>query len=166
VTEVRSFMGLASYYQRFIKGFSNIASPITSLQKKGVKIEWTPKCEESFQQLKEFLTSASILKITDPDEYFVVCTNACKEGLIGVLTQKYHKMNYATHDLELETIVHALQMWRPYLMGKKFEIRKNHCGLKRFFGQPTLNAIQTRWIEFLSEYDFEIKHIKGKKNQV
>jgi hypothetical protein len=113
VTEVRSFMGLVGYYRRFIKGFSRIASPITSLQKKGVKFEWTSKCEESFRQLKEILTSAPILKIADPNEYFVVCTDACKEGLGGVLSQrdnvvcyesrklKEHERNYATHDLEL-----------------------------------------------------------------
>jgi hypothetical protein len=178
VTEVRSFMGLVCYYQRFIKGFSKIASPITSLQKKGVKFEWTSKCEERFQQLKDILTSAPILKIADLDEDFVVCTDACKEGLGGVLTQKdhvvcyesrklkEHERNYATHDLELATIVHALKMWRHYLMGRKFELRTDHCGLKHLFGQPTLNARQTRWLEFLSEYDFEIKHIKGKENQV
>jgi hypothetical protein len=110
VTEVRSFMGLSGYYQRFIKGFSNIASPITSLQKKGVKFEWTSKCEERFQQLKDILTSAPILNIADPDEDFFVCIDACKEGLGGVLTQKdhvvcyesrklkEHERNYATHD--------------------------------------------------------------------
>jgi hypothetical protein len=57
---------------------------------------------------------------------------------------KEHERNYDTHDLELAVIVHALQMWRNYLMGKKFELRKNHCGLKHLFGQPTLNARQTR----------------------
>jgi hypothetical protein len=90
VIKVRSFMGLAGYYQRFIKRFSNIASPITYLQKKGVKFEWNSKCEERFQQLKDILTSAPILKIVDPDKYFLVCTNECKEGLDGFLTQKDH----------------------------------------------------------------------------
>jgi len=75
-------------------------------------------------------------------------------------------MNYSTHDLELATIIHALKMWRHYLMGRKFELRIDHCGLKHLFEQPTINAKKTRWIEFISEYDFEIKHIKGKENQV
>jgi hypothetical protein len=79
---------------------------------------------------------------------------------------KDHERNYTTHELELAVIVHALKMWRHYLIGKKFEPRIDHCGLKHLFGQPTLNARQTRWLEFLSEYDFEIKHIKGKGNQV
>jgi hypothetical protein len=79
---------------------------------------------------------------------------------------KEHENNYATHDIELETIVHALKMWRHYLTGNKFELRKDHCGMKYLFGQPTLNSRKTRSMEFLSEYDFEINHIKGNENQV
>ena len=61
---------------------------------------------------------------------------------------KEHKKNYATHDLELEAIVHALKMWRNYLMGRKFELRIVHCGLKYLFDQPTLNDRQARWMDF------------------
>jgi hypothetical protein len=75
---------------------------------------------------------------------------------------KEHEINYASHDLELATIVHVIKLWKHYLMDKTFEKMTNHCGLKHLFGQPTLNTRQTRWLEFLSEYDFEIKHIKGK----
>jgi hypothetical protein len=71
-------MGLVGYYRSFIEGFSRIAHLITSLQKKGVKFEWTSKCETKFQHLKILLTSAPILKIVDPYEDFIVCTNACK----------------------------------------------------------------------------------------
>jgi hypothetical protein len=97
-----------------------------------VKFEWTSKCEQIFQQLKEILIGAPILKIANPDEDFVVCTDACKEGFGGVLSQKdhvvcyestklkEHERNYATHDLELAAIVHALKIWRHYLMEKKF----------------------------------------------
>jgi hypothetical protein len=124
-----------SYYRSFIVGFSNIDHPIASLQKKGTKFEWTPKYEENFNLLKELLTSALVLKIDDPNESFVVCTDACKEGIGGVLIQnehvigyeskniKEHERNYATHDLELASIVHSLKMWRNYLMGKIFELR-------------------------------------------
>ena len=79
---------------------------------------------------------------------------------------KDHEKNYATHDIELAAIVHALKMWRHYLMGRRFELRTDHCGLKYLFDQPTLNARQARWLEFLCEFDFEIKHIKGKENKV
>jgi hypothetical protein len=178
VREVRYFMGLVDYYRRFIAGFSRIVHAITSLQRKGKKFQWTKECESSFQQLKKFLTSAPILKIADLDKDYVVFTDACKEGLGGVLSQegfvicyesrklKEHEKNYATHDLELAAIVHALRKWRHYLMGKKFELRIDHNGLKYLFDQPTLNARQIRWLEFLCEYDFDIKHIKGKENKV
>jgi hypothetical protein len=75
-------------------------------------------------------------------------------------------MHYATHDLELATIVHALKMWRHYLMGKSFDLRTDHNGLKYLFGKPTLNSKEIRWLEFLIEYDFDIKHVKGKENKV
>jgi hypothetical protein len=78
-TKVISFMVLFGYYQRFIKGFSKIASPITSFQKKGVKFEWTSKCEESFQKFKRILTSAPILKIADPKKRFG-CVHRCMQG--------------------------------------------------------------------------------------
>jgi hypothetical protein len=110
--------------------------------------------------LKKILTSVPILKIADSNEYFVVCIDACKEGINGVLIQKYHvvfyesrkskehERNYATHDLELASIVHELKFWRHYLMGKKFELRIDHYGLKNLFGQTTLNVRKTRWMEF------------------
>jgi hypothetical protein len=128
--------------------------------------------------LKQLLTSAPIPRIVEPNEYFVACTDACKEGLGGVLSQsgfvifyeskklKEHERNYANHDLELAAIVHALRKWRHYLMGRRFELRTYHKSLKYLFDQPTLNAGQSRWLEFLCEYDFDIKHIKGKENKV
>ena len=79
---------------------------------------------------------------------------------------KENEKNYATHDLELTAIVHALKMWRHYLMGRRFELRIDHCGLKYLFDQATLNARKARWLEFLCEFDFEIKHIKRKENKV
>jgi hypothetical protein len=152
VMEVRSFMGLAIYYRRFISGFSRIVHPITSLQRKENNFMWTKDCEIRFQQLKKLLTSAPILRILDPNEDFVVCIDACKEGLGGVLSQngilicyesrklKEHERNYVNHDLELESIVHALRKWRHYLMGKRFELRTGHNGLKYLFDQSTLNS--------------------------
>jgi hypothetical protein len=178
VIEVILFMGLGGYYRIFTEGFSNIAHPITSLQKKGVKFQWILDCEKSFQHLKKLLTSAPILRIPDPNENFIVCTDSCKEGLGGVLSQngfivcyesrnfKEHENHYATHDLELAAIVNALRKWRHYLMGKMFELRIDHNGLKYLFDQPTLNSRQSILLEFLSEYVFDIKHIKGKEKKV
>jgi hypothetical protein len=76
VTKFRSFMGLASYYRRFITGFSRIYHPITSLQRKEKKFQWIEDCERSFEKLKQLLTNAPTLRIADPNEYFMVCTYA------------------------------------------------------------------------------------------
>jgi hypothetical protein len=135
VTKFISFMGLAGYYKIFIVGFSRIAHPITSLQRKGVKFQWKTECEKSFQHLKQLLTSSPILRIVDPNEDLMVFTDACKEGLGGVLSHnrfvvyfesiklKEHERLYFIQDLELTAIVHALNKWRHYLMGNIFELR-------------------------------------------
>ena len=75
---------------------------------------------------------------------------------------KIHEKNYATYDLELAGVIHALKMWRHYLIGRRFLIMSDNISLKYLFDQQNLNARQARWLAFLSKYDFEIKHIKGK----
>ena len=100
VIDVRSFMGLAGYYMRFIEGFSKFAHSITSLQKKGIKVEWTTICEESFQQLKNLLTSAPVLKIAYLEKDFVVCIDACNQGLGGFLMQENHAVCYESRKLK------------------------------------------------------------------
>jgi hypothetical protein len=178
VSDIRSFMGLVGYYRRFIKGFSKISCPITSLRKKGVKLFWTSECEERFQELKHLLTNAHVLKIAYPNKDFLLCKDAWKEGIGGVLMQEghvicyesrklnEHEINYVTHDLELVSIVHALKMWRHYLLGRIFVFMIDHSGLRYLFDQPKLKSRQYRWMALLSEFYFEIKHIKEKENRV
>lgn len=79
---------------------------------------------------------------------------------------KEHEQKYFAYDLELDAIIHALKMWRHYLMGRKFLLLTDHHSLTNYFSQPTLNARQVRWVDFLSSFDFEIKHLKGKENKV
>jgi hypothetical protein len=112
------------------------------------------------------------------DADFLVCTDASKEGLGRVLMQderviayisrklRRHEENYATHDLELLAIVYALKVWRHYLVGRKFELKTDHCGLQHIFTQSDLNTRQCHWSELLSKYDFEITYIKGIVNRV
>ena len=107
-----------------------------------------------------------------------MCTNVCNDGLGGVLTQeghvityesrklKIHENNYATYDLELVAVIDALKMWRHHLIGRKFVLMTDNKWLKYLLDQPNLNARQARWLAFLSEYDFEIQHIKCKENKV
>eukprot|EP00253_Pinus_taeda_P012142 PITA_12142 len=151
---------------------------IMEWSKKGKLFHWTPNCQKSFEQLKHLLTTAPILSIADPNKDYVVCTDASKEGLGGVLMQdgrviayesrklKEHEQKYSAYDLELAAVIHALKMWRHYLMGWKFLLHTDHHSLTSYFSQPTLNARQARWVDFLSGFDFDIKHLQGKENKV
>ena len=119
-----------------------------------------------------------MINIANTDNDFLLCTDACKEELRGVIMQKgceifyasrklnEHEINYLTHDLELAAIVDDLKMWRHYLLGRRFVLMTDHCGLRRLFDQPKLNARKARWMALLSEFNFEIKRIKGKENRV
>ncbi|KAJ9535560.1 hypothetical protein OSB04_un001305 [Centaurea solstitialis] len=176
--EVRSFLGLAGYYRRFIKHFSAIATPLTRLTKKEVKFEWTPTCEYTFNNLKEKLTRAPILALPNGTDGFVVYCDASKLGLGCVLMQegkviayasrklKEHELNYPTHDMELAAVVFALKIWRHYLYGVKCQIYTDHKSLQHILNQKELNMRQRRWVELLSDYDCEILYHPGKGNVV
>ncbi|KAD6796059.1 hypothetical protein E3N88_06955 [Mikania micrantha] len=177
-TEVRSFLGLAGYYRRFIQNFSRIAVPLTSLTRKAEKFEWGPKQSEAFQILKDKLTHAPILALPEGVEDFVVYCDASHTGLGCVLMQrnkviayasrqlKTHEKNYVTHDLELGAIIFALKLWRHYLYGVHFTVYTDHKSLKYIFDQKELNMRQRRWMETLNDYDCEIIYHEGKTNVV
>jgi hypothetical protein len=86
--------------------------------------------------------------------------------LLRIQKLNEHEVNYVTHDVEFAAIVHALKMWRHSLLGRIFVLMTYHSGLRYLFDQPKLNVRQARWMALLSEFDFEIKHIKGKENRV
>ncbi|GKB11932.1 putative nucleotidyltransferase, ribonuclease H [Tanacetum coccineum] len=177
-SEVRSFLGLAGYYRRFIVNFSKIAKPLTSLTQKNQKYEWGEKEEEAFQTLKNNLCDAPILSLPDGIEDFVVYCDASNQGLGCVLMQrgkviayasrqlKIHEKNYTTHDLELGAVVFALKTWRHYLYGTKSVIYTDHKSLQHIFDQKELNMRQRRWIELFSDYECEIRYHPGKANVV
>ena len=110
-TDVRSFMGITSYYWRFIEGFLRITNPITSLQKKGKKFDWNQKCEDSFKKLKNLLNSAPILRIAYPNKEFAVCTDACNDGLGRVLTQEGHVIAYEPRKLKIHQKIMQPMTW-------------------------------------------------------
>ena len=121
VGQIRSFLGLAGYYRRFIENFSKIAKPMMALLKKDTKFKWTEECEASFQELKKCLVTAPVLILPDQRKDFQVYCDASRRGLGVVLMQegrvvsyasrqlRPHELNYATHDLELAATVHALK---------------------------------------------------------
>ncbi|XP_061947386.1 uncharacterized protein LOC133670792 [Populus nigra] len=178
VTEIRSFLGLAGYYRRFIEGFSMIATPLTRLTRKNIRWEWSKKCEESFQELKRRLTTAPVLILPSKTEGFVVYSDASRKGLGCVLMQygkvvayasrqlKTHEVNYPVHDLELAAVVFSLRVWRHYLYGSQVQIFTDHKSLKYLMLQKELNMRQRRWVELIKDYDCIIDYHPGKANVV
>ncbi|KAG8478487.1 hypothetical protein CXB51_028219 [Gossypium anomalum] len=178
VTEVRSFLGLAGYYRRFVNGFSIITAPMTRLLRKNVKFEWTEECQQSFEELKKLLTEAPVLVQPGSGKEFMVYSDASRNGLGCVLMQegkvvayasrqlKSHERNYPTHDLELAAIVFALKIWRQYLYGEKCRVYTDHKSLKYLMSQKDLNLRQRRWLELLKDYELVIDDRPGKANVV
>jgi hypothetical protein len=178
VHQVRSFLGLAGYYRRFIPDFSKLVKPITSLLKNDIKFNWSSKYNEAFEQLKVLLTTAPVLDQPDINKPFDVYCDALGSGLGCVLMQegrviayasrqlRRHEEHYPTHDLELATVVHALKIWRHYLLGNICHIYTDHKSLKYIFTQTELNMRQRRWLELIKDYELEIHYHLGKANVV
>ena len=147
VTEVRSFLGLAGYYRRFVQEFSVIASSLTRLLRKGVKFEWDDKCPSNFKRLKEILVEAPLLIQPTSGRDYTMYSDASRIGLGCVLMQdgkvvayaskqlKLHEQNNPTHDLELAAVVFSLKIWRHYIYGEKCRIYIYHKSLKYLLTQ-------------------------------
>ena len=178
VTEIRSLLGLAGYYRRFVKGFSITATLMTRLLQKNVKYEWSEKCQRSFQKLKAFLTEAPVLTQPTSGKEYAIFSDASLNGLGCVLMQegkvvayasrqlKPHEKNYPMHDLELALIVFGLKIWRHYLYGEKCFIYTDHKSLKYLPSHRELNLRQRIWMELIKYYDCVIDYHPGKANVV
>jgi hypothetical protein len=151
VSEIRSFLGLVGYYRCFIKDFSKIAKLMTRLPEKSKNFYWTPEWQASFEELKKRLTSVPVLILPNMSKTFDIYCDASRQCLGCVLMQdgrvvsyvsrqlRKHEENYPTHDLELAAVVHALKIWRQYLIGHRCEIYSDHKILKYIFTQMDLN---------------------------
>jgi ribonuclease HI len=169
---------MAGYYWNFIEGFSKIARPMIALLAKKVEFKWTLACQESFEMLKQKLTTAPVLVLPDVHKPFSVYCDASYTGLGCVLMQegkvvayssrqlKVNQKNYPTHNLELAAVVHALKTWRHYLYGQKCDIYTDHKSLKYIFTRSELNLRQRRWIELIKDYELEIHYHLDKANVV
>jgi hypothetical protein len=178
VSEIRSFLRLAGYYHRFIKDLSKIGKPMTKLLEKNKAFEWTRECQASFEELKKRLTSSPVLILPNLTKKFDIYCDASCQGLGCILMQegqvvryasrqlRKHEENYPTHDLELAAVVHALKIWRHYLIGHRCEIYSDHKSLKYIFTQNDLNLRQCRWLELIKDYDLGINYHLGKANVV
>jgi hypothetical protein len=146
--------------------------------KKEAKFVWGQKCEDAFHALRQHLTTTLVLAQPDSSKPFDAYCDASGTGLGCILMQdnrviayasralRPHEQNYPTHDLELAAVVHALKMWRHYLMGTHCNIFTDHKSLKYIFTQADLNMRQRRWLELIKDSDLEVHYHPGKANVV
>jgi hypothetical protein len=180
VAAVRSFLGLAGYYRRFVKDFSQIAMPLTDLLRTETKFQWSESQQKAFHQLQSAISSAPVLAIPDDHLPYVVTTDASGFAVGATLSQDQgnglqpiaflshklneHEINYPVHERELLAVVIALKEWRHYLHGRAFKIITDHQSLRYLPTQPHLSPRQIRWSEFLQQFEFEIEYKPGKLN--
>lgn len=183
VHDVRAFLGLAGFYRRFVKDFSKIALPITSLTKETTPFAWGPLQKEAFEALKLSLCSAPVLLIADPKLPYTLNCDACDYAIGATLQQDHGKglqpvaymsrkmkpaeINYDTREKEFMALVDACSHWRQYLHSDlPFKLLSDHDSLKYHKTMPNLSQRLARWVEKMSEFDYTIEHIPGVKNVV
>lgn len=182
VREVRSFLGHAGFYRRFIKDFSKIATPLCRLLQKDVPFVFNDECEKAFNHLKKLLTSAPIIVPPDWSLPFELMCDASDYAIGAVLGQRKDKqphviyyasrtlndaqLNYSTTEKELLAVVFALDKFRSYLLGTKVIIYSDHAALKYLLMKKEAKPRLIRWMLLLQEFDVEIRDKKGSENVV
>ena len=183
ISEVKSFLGLAGYYRKFVRHFSHICSPLSQLLHKDTKWHWDHDQQQAFERLKQAVSTAPVLVLPDEHLPFVIRTDASGFAVGGELLQDQghgvqpiaymsKKMlpaekNYPVHEQELLAIICALREWRHYVYGKEFKVITDHQSLRYLSTQPNLSARQARWMEFLQQFEpFTIEYQPGKGNVV
>lgn len=177
VRDIRSFIGLCSYYRMFIKNFSRIALPLIRLTKKDVPFEWKEKEQKAFQELKDLLCSNTVLKHPDYEKPFLVSCDASGTDVSGILSQEENgferpvayasrqlnpaERNYSTIERELVAIIFAVRKFRNYIYNSKFLLITDHAPLLWLKNLKDPSSRLARFSLLLSEYDFEIKHKPG-----
>lgn len=180
VTQVKAFLGLCSYYRRFVKSFAKEAQPLFELTKKDVPFHWGEAQTAAFQNLKGRLISSPILKYPDFEKEFILSTDASKNGLGAVLSQNHDgkehpiayasralnkaEKNYSATELELLAIIFAVRHFHQYLYGVKFTILTDHAALRYLHQMKDTNSRILRWSLLLEEYAYTPKYKSGAKH--
>merc|ERR1711911_534299 len=182
VKSVRSFLGLAGFYRKFIKNFATIASPITDLLKEKTEFIWGPEQENAFQILKTRLTQAPILTFPNFNLPFYLYTDASGVGIGSALMQKidnklkvigYHsrklsgaEKNYGITELECLAVIDSLRHFRYIIFGYHVTVVTDHIALRNYFKEPNQSHRRARWFLKLRDYDVNFQYIPGKQNLV
>ncbi|KAL1269106.1 hypothetical protein QQF64_031395 [Cirrhinus molitorella] len=183
--ELQRFLGFANFYRRFIRNFSMVAAPLTSMTKQRTKrLIWTPEAKRSFEDLKRRFTSAPILHHPDPDRPFIVEVDASNTGVGAILSQRHGtpakmfpcaffsrklttaERNYDVGNRELLAMKLALEEWRHWLEGAThpFTILTDHKNLEYLRAAKRLNPRQARWALFFTRFQFTVSYRPGTKN--
>ena len=181
VKDVRSFTGLAQFYRKFIKGFSEIARPLFDLLQNNTTFRWSDTCQKAFQELKDAICNEAILLYPDYQKTFHLTTDASglalgatlsqenKEGVLqpvafGGRSLHEHEKNYGATQREMLGVVFAVEYFRHYLEGKHFELYTDHQALIHMLTKSDNKHMWARWALKIQQFSFTIKHIKGKLN--
>ncbi|GBG73514.1 hypothetical protein CBR_g16857 [Chara braunii] len=181
LTQVRAFLGLASYYRRFIKGFAAIARPLTNLLRKDQPLSWDAECQQAFAALKDALATAPIWIRSDPSKQFILITDWQPEAISAILAQKgndgrEHVIEYASRTIpderrndsapqgECYAVVWGIQHFHPYLYGQKFRLVTDHEPLLALKKLTNYTGMIGHWAVRLQEYDFDIVHRKTERH--
>jgi hypothetical protein len=153
VKQLRGFLGLTGYYQKFVQHYGLLARPLTDLLRKGCQFQWTPAAEQAFQLLKERLVQAPVLSVPNFEQPFVLETDASDFGIGAVLMQFGHPIAYlnkhlcpcnqtlSVYEKECLAILMAIDKWRPYLQHRRFTIRTDHKSLLHLTEQRITSKI-------------------------
>ena len=177
VGEVRSFLGFANFFRRFIQGYASLVAPLSDLLRKENTSVWSNACQEAFDRVKEILTTAPVLKMPSFDEPFEVWCDASGFAIGAILLQTGHpcsfesrklrgpELNYHPGESELLAVIYALKTWRCYLEGNvDVTVVTDHNPLIWLQIQPNLSPKQVRWAAYLQRFPFTWKYIPGRMN--
>ena len=178
--QVRAFLGLGNYYRRFVKDYSKLVKPLTELLHKNAPLIWSNKCQESFEKLKAVLTGPEVMAYPRKEGEFVLDTDACGVSIGCVLSQIQDgverviaygsrtltrcEQNFCVTDRELLAVKHFVELYKHYLLGRRFTVRSDHQALVWLFSLKEPKDRIARWLESLSAFDFSVEYRQGAKH--